>query len=46
MNKSFLGMLKICIKLLLMYALYSVEPVYEFVSIKFRTDNLNCFRAS
>ncbi len=25
---------------------YSLGPVYEFVCISFRTDNLNCFRAS
>ena len=25
---------------------YSPGPVYEFVCISFRTDNLNCFRAS
>ena len=24
----------------------SLGPVYEFVCISFRTDNLNCFRAS
>ena len=26
--------------------LFSPGPVYEFVCISFRTDNLNCFRAS
>ena len=25
---------------------YSLGPVYEFVCISFRTDNLSCFRAS
>ena len=25
---------------------YSLGPLYEFVCISFRTDNLNCFRAS
>jgi hypothetical protein len=25
---------------------FSLGPVYEFVCISFRTDNLNCFRAS
>ena len=24
--------------------LYSLEPVYEFVCVSFRTCNLNCFR--
>ena len=28
------------------HKLNSVGPVYEFVCISFRTDNLNCFRAS
>jgi hypothetical protein len=30
----------------LQHALFSLGPVYEFVCISFRTDNLNCFRAS
>jgi hypothetical protein len=25
---------------------FSLGPVYEFVCISFRTDNLNCFRVS
>jgi hypothetical protein len=28
------------------YCLYSLGPVYEFVCISFRTDNLNCFKVS
>ena len=41
-----------CISFVFSLDLYSLSvevslgPVYEFVSISFRTDNLNCFRAS
>ena len=28
------------------WLIVSLGPVYEFVCISFRTDNLNCFRAS
>ena len=27
-------------------SIHSLGPVYEFVCISFRTDNLNCFRVS
>ena len=43
-NQSMCQLLKeICRKSMIKY---SLGPAYEFVCISFRTDNLNCFRAS